>query len=85
MVVFRTVGLGGDVFPLEGKSRDEVSLLGYEVLSAVFLLVMSDLWRGCFPSREGIKGCVTVRCAGWVEVFLLLLGEEVSVSFGWLL
>ncbi|WP_270569505.1 hypothetical protein [Coprobacter secundus] len=28
---------------------------------------MNDLWRGCFPSREGIKGCVTVRVAAWVE------------------
>ena len=35
-----------------------------------------------FPSREGIKGCVTVKSAGWVEVFLLLFGEEVSFSFG---
>ena len=24
-----------------------------------------------FPSREGIKGCVMVRCAVWVEVFFL--------------
>ena len=28
---------------------------------------MSGLWRGCFPSREGIEGCVTVRVAAWVE------------------
>ena len=39
-----------------------------EIWDAVFLLVMSDLWRGCFPSREGIKGCVMVRGAAGVEV-----------------
>ena len=33
----------------------------------LFYLIMNDLWRGCFPSREGIKGCVTVRVAAWVE------------------
>ena len=31
-----------------------------------FFLVMSDLCV-VFPSREGIKGCVTVRVAAWVE------------------
>ena len=50
-------------------------------LRCCVLLVMRDLWRGSFPSREGIKGCVTVRCAAWDECFLLLFGEEVSVSF----
>ena len=38
---------------------------------AAFLLVMSDLWRGCFLSGEGIEGCVTVRGAAWDEMFLL--------------
>ena len=33
----------------------------------LFYLIMNDLWRGCFPSREGSKGCVTVRVAAWVE------------------
>ena len=33
----------------------------------LFYLIMNDLWRGCFPSREGIKGCVTVKVAAWVE------------------
>ena len=37
-----------------------------------------------FPSREGIKGCVTVRGAAGVEMILLLFGEEVSVSFRWM-
>ena len=32
------------------------------------------VWGG-FPSREGIVGCVTMRGAVWVEVFLLLFGE----------
>ena len=49
---------------------------------AAFLLVMSDLWRGCFLSGEGIEGCVTVRGAAWVEMFLLLFGEEVFLGFG---
>ena len=53
-----------------------------EVWNAVFLLVMSDLWRVGFPSREGIEGCVTVRGAVWVEMFLLLFGEEVFLGFG---
>ena len=35
----------------------------------------------CFPSREGIKGCVTERRAGWAEIILLLFGEEVSIGF----
>ena len=39
----------------------------------------------CFPSREGIKGCVTVKGAGWDEVFLLLVGEVVFLGFRWLL
>ena len=43
---------------------------------------MSGLWCGCFPSREGIKGCVTVRGAVWAEMFLLLFGEEVFLGFG---
>ena len=30
---------------------------------------------------EGIKGCVTERCAGWVEIILLSFGEEVSIGF----
>ena len=34
----------------------------------LFYLIMNDLWRGCFPSREGIKGCVMVRGAAGVEV-----------------
>ena len=58
--------------------------LGRGGSGAAFLLVMSDLWRVGFPSREGIKGCVTVRSEVWAEVFLLLFGEEVSVSFGWM-
>ena len=56
-----------------------------KVLGAAFFLVMSSLWCVGFPSREGIKGCVTVRGAGWDEVFLLLFGEVVFLGFGWLL
>ena len=41
---------------------------------------MSGLWRVCFPSREGIKGCVTVRGAVWAEVFLPLFGEVVFLG-----
>ena len=52
-----------------------------EVWDAVFLLVMSGLWYVGFPSGEGIEGCVMVRSAVWVEVFLLLFGEEVSVKY----
>ena len=39
----------------------------------------------CFPSREGIEGCVTVKVACWAEMFLLLFGEEVFFGFGWML
>ena len=39
----------------------------------------------CFPSREGIEGCVMVRGAVWGEMFLLLFGEVVFLGFGWLL
>ena len=35
-----------------------------------------------FPSREGIKGCVTVRSAAWGEMFLLLFGDVVFLGFG---
>ena len=43
---------------------------------------MSGLWGG-FPSREGIKGCVTVRGAIWAEVIILLLfDEEVFLGLG---
>ena len=34
----------------------------------------------CFPSGEGIKGCVTVRGAVWAEVFLPLFGEVVFLG-----
>ena len=49
-----------------------------------FFLVMSDLCV-VFPSREGIKGCVTVRGAVWDEMFLLLFGDVVFLGFGWML
>lgn len=39
------------------------------------------VWGG-FPSREGIVGCVTMRGAVWVEVFLLLFGEVAFLGFG---
>ena len=29
---------------------------------------------GCFPSGEGIKGCVTERGEVWDKMFLLLFG-----------
>ena len=45
---------------------------------------MSGLSGDVSPSREGIKGCVMVRGAVWVEVFLLLFGEAVFLGFGWL-
>ena len=32
---------------------------------------------GCFPSREGTKGCVTVRGEVWDKMFLLLFGRGV--------
>ena len=53
-----------------------------EIGKTRFLLVMSDLQRVSFPSREGIKGCVTVRCAVWAEAILLLFGEEVFLGLG---
>ena len=42
-----------------------------------------EWWVECvgFPSREGIKGCVTMRGAVWDEVFLLLFEEEVFLVF----
>ena len=39
-----------------------------EVLGAAFLLIINDLWHGGFPSREGMKGCVMVKSAGWAEM-----------------
>ena len=53
-----------------------------------YLFLVGNEWFvvwGGFPSREGIKGCVTVRGADWDEMILLLFGEEVSVGFGRLL
>ena len=45
-------------------------------------LVGNEIIMQCeFPSREGIKGCVTVKDAAKVEVFLLLFGEMLSVRF----
>ena len=32
-----------------------------------------------------MKGCVMVRSAAGVEVFLLLFGEEEFLGFGWML
>ena len=54
-------------------------------LDAAFLVGNGWVVWGGFPSREGIKGCVTVRGAVWAEVILLLFGEEVFLCFGWLL
>ena len=45
-----------------------------EVWNAVFLLVMRGLWCCEFPSREGTKGCVMKKGAGWAEMILLLFG-----------
>ena len=59
-------------------SRGEIKML-------FFLLIMSALYCGGFPSREGIKGCVTVRSAVWFEKIFLLFGEEVFLDFGWIL
>ena len=39
----------------------------------------------CFPSGEGIKGCVTVRGVGWDEMIFLLFGDVAFVGFWWLL
>ena len=39
---------------------------------------------GDSPLERGLKGCVTVRCAAWDEMILLLFGEEVFLGFGWL-
>ena len=51
------------------------------------LLLIGNGWVvwGGFPSREGIKGCVMERGAGWVEMILLLFGDVVFLGFGWLL
>ena len=58
---------------------------------ASFLSVMSDLWRGCFPSREGIEGCVMVRGAGWDEMLFATVWRcgvswlrVVALGFRWL-
>ena len=51
----------------------------------LFYLIMNDLWRGCFPSREGIEGCVTERGSAGAEMILLLFGDVVFLSFRWLL
>ena len=37
-----------------------------------------------FPSREGIEGCVTVKGSAGAEMILLLFGDVVFLSFGWL-
>ena len=51
----------------------------------IFCLVMRGLSVMFSPLERGFKGCVTVRGAGWDEVFLLLLGEVVFLGFRWLL
>ena len=53
-----------------------------EVWDAAFLLVMSGLWCVGFPSREGIKGCVMVRCAVWFELFCCCLAMWYFLGFG---
>ena len=47
-----------------------------EIWNACFLLVMSDLWRVGFPSREGIEGCVMVRGAGWADGLREAIGRD---------
>ena len=55
-----------------------------EIWMLFFFLVMRGLWRGGFPSREGIKGCVMVRCAARAEGLRKAVGRSVMVrSAGW--
>ena len=37
------------------------------------------------PLERGLKGCVTVRGAGWDEIVFLLFGDVAFLGFGWLL
>ena len=55
--------------------------LGRGGSGATFYLVMRDLSGDISPLERGFEGCVTVRDVGWVEVFLLLFGEVLSVRF----
>ena len=49
---------------------------------AAFLLVMSGLSVDVSPLERGFEGCVTMRDAARVEVFLLLFGDVVFLGFG---
>ena len=55
-----------------------------EVWDADFLF--GNEWVECevSPLERGLKGCVTVRCAGWDEIVFLLFGDVAFVGFGWL-
>ena len=56
-----------------------------EVWDADFLF--GNEWVECevSPLERGLKGCVTVRCAGWDEIVFLLFGDVAFVGFWWLL
>ena len=53
-------------------------------LECCFLVVNEWFEWGCFPSGEGIEGCVMVRGAGWDEIVFLLFGDVAFLGFGWL-
>ena len=50
-------------------------------LRCYFLLGNERFEWDVSPLERGFEGCVTVRDVGWVEVFLLLFGEVLSVRF----
>ena len=64
-----------------GRDTPPTPLWDGEILEAAFFLVMRGLWRGCFPVPErGVKGCVTVRGAAWVEGIAGYSFEKLGVA-----
>ena len=52
----------------------------------VFFLIENKYFEcSVSPLERGLKGCVTVRGAGWVKIILLLFFEVVFLGFGWML
>ena len=51
-------------------------------LECCFLVVNEWFEWGCFPSGEGIEGCVMVRGAGWLKCFCCCLVRRCFLASG---
>ena len=64
-----------------GRHTPPAPLWDGEIWMRLFYLEKRGLSVFVSPLERGLKGCVMERGAVWVEVFLLLFGEEEFLGF----